>query len=130
MRSSYEWRGTCFPGETYMGETPHLARHAAGVRVVLLRPCACFRALLSGCCDVLFASEARSSARFNGLSIDDNLVVFTGFANSALIREIKGAADSFFLFGVEMLPPAPANVELQEGKRKPTAKHEERPAKR
>ena len=29
-----------------------------------------------------------------------------------------------------MLPPAPANVELQEGKRKPTAKHEERPAKR
>ena len=29
---------TCCPGETYMGETPHLARHAAGFLVVLLRP--------------------------------------------------------------------------------------------
>jgi hypothetical protein len=60
--------------------------------------------------------------------LTSNLVVFAGFANSALMRGIKVTADSSFLFGVEMLPPAPANVE--EGKRKPAAKHEERPAKR
>ena len=51
-------------------ETPHLARHAAGFLIVLYRPSGCFRRLLSGCCDVLLASEARSSACFNGLPID------------------------------------------------------------
>jgi hypothetical protein len=45
------------------------------------------------------------------------------------MREVKGTAGPAFSFGAETPPPAPTNVELQEEKRKPTAKHAARQAK-
>ena len=61
--------------------------------------------------------------------LTSNLVVFAGFRKFRALRGIKGTANSSFLFGVETPQPAPASVGPRVRRRKPAAKHEERPAK-
>src|SRR5271156_580779 len=126
---------TCCPGEIYMGQ-----RKIVGRRNAACGPSRCgisrrFEAS-SGCFPYLAVAtfclhRSREAVRvLMDCRLTSNLVVFARFANSALMRGIKGTADSSFLFGVETLQPAPASVGPRVRRRKPAAKHEERPAKR